>query len=308
LQMYDKDMYCADGFLWDESSVASAIIGMQEENSLNDSCIISIYYDHMSLQKLWNDHSNTEATTLNATYPMFSGKMPSPKKFKVGQDTLYVFQSCRLLYPSFISELLVKNATVHFVVVQFYFPDFNHFPFQKATLWKLVDLSLKTRIEKIFNIQMFRETLSTRKFAVCFAGGGCKSAMLTSNVLNYLQSKKNEMKVISATSGGAWGVILHYLHNDDNRIVIDHMIANVNELTNIREKLDTWLLFFFRRIDSTRNLETLVYLLPLVKKLDFDWQKVVQMVIKGNSDTDLHWKIIPPKLRVIMTTTVLYNV
>ena len=80
---------------------------------------------------------------------------------------------------------------------------------------------------------------------------------------------------VGATSGGAWGVVLHAMRVSD---IAMHLYTN-REYIHKTQPIYRFLLSTIRRFEGSENMETLTYTLWLLEDIDYDWFWLVRTML-----------------------------
>lgn len=167
--------------------------------------------------------------------PSFTGSMPHPSwRSKRGVFRAALYTSCETTTKRIVNVIFVGGNT-----------ELPSMP-KKKNSWrtKLQDLGVLIDELPVYN----------RRLAVCFSGGGWASALITTVALEHLEARQIPLDVVSACSGGAWGVALHakgatidsWIHDTETRVDtfrtlrFNHSIYNLHAALRFLDRKCDW--------------------------------------------------------------------
>ncbi len=293
-----KQFYFADGCLFDTTAIMAGLVGLAlESETMNRPLIISCCAKQRSIRLLWQ--SETQIQSVMFPLPsLFKGYMPKPEKYTNHCKGFYAY---KFKHVHVLPQKNIKEMEIDLVIIVLAASiSLSSFPINKFENWNHYIHKIETFIPNAIKYFQLKKTLEN--LVVCFPGGATSAAIVSNISLKHINKLLKPPNVISCTSGGAWGVTLYYAYPDENCINI--MKNNIQ--TNIIQKLPMreWIYSQLKKITFNSSIiETVLIIIPLLKKIKYDWNKFVQLFIG-----DLSWDIFPQKTRIVITSTLITNI
>lgn len=289
----------ADGCLWDSTGIIAALWGLENENVIGKSTVCVTCVSSFAFDEWWS--TTRKRHPLYPETTIFRGDFKNQRK-----ERLYINRHTYALY--FIdcvvdtnNPWLNKTRTIDVLLIVFESPELNMLIFNKKDRWCSFQASVQTNMLTIFNRFGLDKRLKYQPFAVAFAGGGSRACIVSATTLKLLDELEIRPEVVSATSGGAWGVALQALFPNQNTVEI--LYARSKQFYN-RNSTRDYLFGLMRKIDRYETMETLSYILPVLGAHQSDWLAIVKGLICENDENG--WNAINRlKYKVIMTGTII---
>ena len=272
---------CTDGCLWDTRAIASTISCMQRLHNVHlssgRSVIIVLTASLFNIKEFWCAQKKVDDTFPECS--LFEGRIQDcrERSFIKGTEAFAnVYTNCKITKQSCSVKRWIEPMAVDVVVIGILATYLNSLPFNKKRLWRLFSDTTTEALREIFAELHLSRFCQSRKVGLAISGGGARTAILGANCLQFLKTETKIVPVhVGATSGGAWGVVLHAMQFKD---IAMHLYDN-REYIHKTQPIYRFLLSAIRRFEGTENMETLTYTLRLLENIDYDWLWLVRTML-----------------------------
>lgn len=272
----------SDGCLWDNRAIISALHGLSKRGLMNARPLIFVIAANQRCitnwwEEWWSGEKKKDVMMPEAT--LFNGKCCVSMAKRMREGRMFVFEECLVLNNGTIHPLVCQGL-VDLVVLDFAAAGLNSLPFNKDIRWRSWLQRVCQRIRWILKRLALEKS---RTIAVAISGGGARTALLGFEFLQILKERHITPAVLAGNSGGAWAIALFAMH-DSNTDVLALMRQRLGQLMHI-DTLQSFFLMLIRvSIRNPETAETLAYILPLLRKMYFDWRKVITHLLFGSEE------------------------
>lgn len=278
----------SDGCLWDNRAIISALHGLSERGLMNARPLIFVIAANQRRMQWWKEWWGAEKKNdvMMPEATLFDGKCQTSFTKRMREGQMLIFEGC-LANNNGSLHPFVNRGIVDLVVFDFAANGLNSLPFNKEMRWRNWLHKIRRRIRWIF------ERLSvdkSRPIAVAISGGGARTALMGFEFLQILKEQHITPVVLAGNSGGAWAITLFAIH-DKNSDVLALMQSRLDELMHIDNPQSVLLMIIRNTFHNPETAETLVYLLPLLQQICFDWRKLVSHLLFG-SKPHPNWSVL----------------
>lgn len=267
-----------DGCLWDTRALATALWGLVHDRQHHASrpIVFVLATERFNIREWWADENRR-----NDLFPepaLFSGKIGDHRErtTETSQGFCYVYTRCVVRRESCaISGWMPDDFSVDVVVMVVLAEYLNSLPFNKFRKWGLFEDTSCRSINGFFDALHLQEMTKGRPFGVAISGGGARTAILGAAFMRMLDDRRLVPLQVAATSGGAWGVILHALgHRAIHPVMVNNMLR-----IHRTPRVEGLLLAAIRAWQNSENTETMRYMLTTLMVVDYDWERLVRLLL-----------------------------
>lgn len=300
LPVHELSFQFADGGVWDNYGLPSALLALKRRGVLFGATIIVVTCDVFCMNEWWEGERKR-----HAYYPspsLFQGRirdnLASHHAWK-GDAFVNVFKKCTISPSNPFREWYDDGTDITLVVLGVVQSNLATIPMSAYdnAQYKKYDAKIRTYLSLIY------ETMDVKgPYAICLAGGGCRAALIGMRTLSYLTAKLTP-SVLACVSGGAWGAALFYLYRTMNP---DHLVdVLLRNCQILRNRLDVVTMQGLRAFDNADAFATLTIAVPSLARPDLQWSEMVSIILFGESKPHRLHKIFPPNLSVSIPISLL---
>lgn len=303
----DINVRFADGCLWDCYGLHSVFLGLKEDKLLNNPLILVFTYDVFANNEWWEKNNKYQTYCPNSS--IFKGNINNNFKFsKMWSNIAYVntYENCEIHEKNTFNNWYDNGTLIDIIVIGIIQPKgISTIPTDSndRKYFKKYESRIKKYLPIIFDDIKLNDRIRKKKsVSICFSGGGCKTALLAMYSLHELQKMYVLPKIIVGTSGGAWGIYMYYKYYKYTTNFTDVLLSNCKIL---KKHIDIVSLKTIQNLESASELSVFTSIIPILSKMNVKWETIVNIIINGNTQEHLDWKIFPSNLQVLVPISLL---
>lgn len=311
IPIHEYQLQFADGCLWDCYGLHSVFAGLKHDGLLHNPLIIVFTSDTFVNNEWWEKSKKRHSYYPNSS--IFKGKISDNlHSIKAWNGIAYanIYRNCELHEENPFRKWYNNGKLIDVIVICIHYTSsMPNIPTNQrdAQYYKNYEERIRKYIPIIFDKINLNEYIARKSsLSVCISGGACKTALLGMYALSELYKRKTNINVVVGTSGGAWGIFMYFKYRSTTKDTnfTDILLANCNQLKKYIDMLSSQTL---RNIENANELSILTTIIPTLAQIDTRWEKLVQIIINGDNQERLDWKIFPSNLRVLIPISLLCN-
>lgn len=288
----------SDGGLWDFSAICGSIWGLKQERCLLGRPLVIVLTSERFAESDW--WAETRAEKMVSEACLFDGAPRVEWTRGTGTERAEYFIDCKLCKKVSTIPDWIQDCYVDVLLVTVSGANLNTLVFNKRDQWDSYEKVADGFSQTLLRDPRVRRVTRQRRVALAVSGGGARSAILGCAFMRALKTMRITPSVISGCSGGAWAIIMHFARCDDN--IVDTFHRNVSDAVSMSEDRREQI-GILRAMHSPETLETLMFVLPLLKKMQYEWQNISRRLLWGSTQPN-EWRIFGSR-RVVFSTTLL---